>query len=122
MQRTRLFFMTPAVLLTLCACSSKPPASPAVSTGPAEAVAWSPNGWSNPERAEGYHLAEGSELMPYALVANVVSVKTGKPFLENMERFGFVADAKSASNPHCDLADARYNHAVRQEGAVAVMS
>lgn len=38
--------------------------------------------------------------MPYLLVANVVSVKTGKPFLENMERFGFIPDAESASNPH----------------------
>ena len=38
--------------------------------------------------------------MPYALLANVVSVKTGKPFLDNMERFGFIPDAESASNPH----------------------
>ena len=38
--------------------------------------------------------------MPYALLANVVSVKTGKPFLENMERFGFIPDAASTSNPH----------------------
>jgi hypothetical protein len=35
--------------------------------------------------------------MPYVVLANVVSVKTGKPFLENMERFGFVSDA---SGPH----------------------
>lgn len=39
--------------------------------------------------------------MPYALLANLTSVKTGKPFLQNMERFGFIADAASASwNPH----------------------
>jgi hypothetical protein len=38
--------------------------------------------------------------MPYALVANVVSVKTGEPFLQNMERFGFIADGVSTANPH----------------------
>ena len=52
------------------------------------------------ERAEYYHLPEGSELMPYGVLANVVSIKTGKPFLENMERFGFVADAASSTNSH----------------------
>ncbi len=60
---------------------------------------WSENGWSAAERAEFHHLPEGSELMPYALLHNVVSVKTGKPFLENMERFGFIPDAASATNP-----------------------
>ena len=38
--------------------------------------------------------------MPYELLANVVSLKTGKPFLANMESFGFVPDASSAANPH----------------------
>jgi hypothetical protein len=66
----------------------------------AESFAWSQNGWSDAERAEYHHLAEGSELMPYALLANVVSIKTGKPFLENMERFGFISDGVNAANPH----------------------
>jgi len=38
--------------------------------------------------------------MPYELLANVVSVKTGRPFLENMERFGFIPDSAGGSNPH----------------------
>jgi cytochrome c5 len=63
-------------------------------------VTYSTNGWSAAERSEYYHLMEGSELMPYALVANLKSVKTGKPFLEDMERFGFLPDAKSATNPY----------------------
>jgi mono/diheme cytochrome c family protein len=50
-------------------------------------------------RAEYYHLAEGSELIPYALLSNLPGVKTGKPFLENMQRFGFIPDAASATNP-----------------------
>ncbi|MGA3261865.1 MAG: di-heme-cytochrome C peroxidase [Bryobacteraceae bacterium] len=84
------------VLLT--GCSRKPESSPAVS--PDSPVAYSPNGWSGAERAEYYHLAEGSELMPYTLLANLKSSKTGKPFLEGMERFGFLPDAKSSTNPY----------------------
>jgi mono/diheme cytochrome c family protein len=61
---------------------------------------YSPNGWTEPERAEYYHLAEGSELMPYAVLAHLVSVKTGKPFLQQMERFGFVPDPPGPANPH----------------------
>lgn len=68
--------------------------------GSAGSVAWSQNGWSDAERSEYHHLPEGSELTPWVLIANVVSVKTGKPFLENMERFGFIADAASSANPH----------------------
>ena len=63
-------------------------------------MTYTPNGWSDAERAEYYHLAEGSELMPYALLVNLKSVKTGKPFLEGMERFGFLPDAKSNANPY----------------------
>jgi len=38
--------------------------------------------------------------MPYDLLANLKSAKTGKPFLEDMERFGFLPDAKSSTNPY----------------------
>jgi hypothetical protein len=85
-------------LALLAACSRKPepPAYVAGETG----ITYSANGWTDAERAEFYHLAEGSELMPYLLVANLKSIKTGKPFLENMERFGFLPDAKSTTNPY----------------------
>jgi cytochrome c5 len=63
-------------------------------------VVYSANGWSEPERAEYYHLPEGSELMPYAILANLTSVKTGKPFLEGMDRFGFLPDNAGPSNPY----------------------
>ena len=86
-----------AVYLTLlAACAPKP----APSTYSDAGVTYLANGWTPAERAEYYHLMEGSELMPYKLLANVKSVKTGKPFLENMERFGFLPDAKSATNPY----------------------
>ena len=85
--------------LFLIGCSSKSP-TPQTSSGSAATAAWSQNGWSAAERAEYYHLSEGSELMPYELLANIISVKTGRSFLENMERFGFISDPASSSNPH----------------------
>ncbi len=87
-----------AGLAMLAGCSSTTAPTPVPTA--AAAVKWSENGWTGDERAEYYHLTEGSELMPYVLLANVVSVKTNRPFLENMERFGFVADPVSARNPH----------------------
>lgn len=89
-----------AGFLILVSCAPKPTTKQAGSSASGTTVAWSQNGWSDVERAEFYHLGEGSELIPYAVLANVVSVKTGKPFLENMDRFGFILDATSASNPH----------------------
>ena len=86
--------------LILAGCTPKPSASQSSPSAPAETVVWSQNGWSDAERAEYHHLAEGSELTSYELLAHLVSVKTGKPFLENMERFGFIPDATSATNPH----------------------
>jgi mono/diheme cytochrome c family protein len=69
--------------------------------GGAEAgLTYSDNGWTGGERAQYYHLAEGSELMPYALLANLKSSATGKPFLEGLERFGFLPDSAGAQNPH----------------------
>ncbi len=38
--------------------------------------------------------------MPYALLANLKSIKTGKPFLQDMERFGFLPDHAGPANPY----------------------
>jgi cytochrome c5 len=93
----RIYF--PVVfLMMMTGCARKPESSAPVS--PDSAVVYLTNGWSGAERAEYNHLAEGSELMPYDLLANLKSVKTGKPFLEDMERFGFLPDAKSSTNPY----------------------
>jgi mono/diheme cytochrome c family protein len=96
----RRFFCFLAGLLMLIGCSPKSPAPGAASSSSPETVVWIQNGWSADERAEYHHLPEGSELMPYQLLANLISVKTGKPFLQNMERFGFIPDAVSNWNPH----------------------
>ena len=87
-----------AALMLLASCSRKP--QPESSANLQPAVEYNANGWSEGERADFYHLAEGSELMPYALLANLKSLKTGKPFLQDMERFGFLPDAAGPSNPN----------------------
>ena len=89
-------YLATVYLTLLAACSPKPAPTTYVDAG----TTYLANGWTPAERAEYYHLMEGSELMPYKLVANLKSVKTGKPFLENMERFGFLPDVKSATNPY----------------------
>ena len=94
-----LHVLAAASLVWLTGCSGEKPNRPA-STAPEPAVVYSANGWSDTERAEYYHLPEGSELMPYALLANLSSVKTGRPFLEGMDRFGFLPDNAGPTNPY----------------------
>jgi hypothetical protein len=86
-----------AACILIPGCSRKAAEQPA---GAEAKVIYSANGWSQGEREEYYHLAEGSELMPYALLANLKSATTGKPFLEGMERFGFLPDRTGPMNPH----------------------
>src|SRR5260370_42082344 len=71
----------------LAACSRKTSEQPAAS---APDILYSANGWSPAERDQYYHLAEGSELIPYTLPANLPGTKTRAPFLPHMERFGFL--------------------------------
>ena len=85
-----------AASLWLPACSRKSAEQPA---GIGAEITYIGNGWSQEERDQYYHLAEGSELIPYALVANLESTKTGAPFLQNMERFGFLPDHTGPANP-----------------------
>jgi mono/diheme cytochrome c family protein len=94
------FLSTVTASLMLATCASRPSVQQQSPSSPPETVVWSQNGWSDAERTQYHHLAEGSEIMPYVLLANVVSLKTGKPFLENMERFGFIPDVMSTANPH----------------------
>jgi hypothetical protein len=97
MLASRTALVTSALLL-LAACSHKAPEQPTATAD--NGITYSANGWSQAERDQYYHLAEGSELMLYTLLANLQSVKTGKPFLQNMERFGFLPDHAGPSNPY----------------------
>lgn len=66
------------------------------------------NGLSNAEREQYYHLSEGGEAYPIAwllaLEQKVTDPATGRttyrPFLENIERFGFLPDPPSRFNPY----------------------
>ena len=75
-------YLATVYLALLVACAPKP----APSTYSDAGATYLANGWTPAERAEYYHLMEGSELMPYKLVANLKSVKTGKPFLDRLTR------------------------------------
>jgi mono/diheme cytochrome c family protein len=46
-----------------------------------------------------YHLAEGSEIFPLDWLMALKSVKTGKPFLEDPERFGLIPDSETLEIP-----------------------
>ena len=66
-----------------------------------------PERLSPAERETFYHLSEGGELYPLDwIVALEVETTTPdgraavRPFLENVERYGFLSDPKSAGNPY----------------------
>ena len=46
-----------------------------------------------------YHLAEGSEIFPLDWLMAMKSVKTGRPFLEDPERFGLIQDPEGLEVP-----------------------
>lgn len=54
------------------------------------------DGLTESERDEFFHLTMGSELFPLRWMQNLISNRTGKPFLENIERFGLVPDPRNA--------------------------
>src|SRR5262245_29326681 len=56
------------------------------------AEAASHNGLTQAEQARFYHLAEGSEVFPLNWLRALESQQTGRPFLENIGRFGLLAD------------------------------
>jgi len=65
------------------------------------------NGLSDSDRANFYHLSEGGELYPLDwLLALDIEVPASdgsvqvRPFLDNIERFGLLADARHAGNPY----------------------
>jgi mono/diheme cytochrome c family protein len=59
---------------------------------PAPAAPKPAAGLSDAQRKDFYHLPEGSELFPADWLGALTSVKTGKPFLDGLERFGLIPD------------------------------
>ncbi len=71
-------------LLVVSACRNLPPRSEGPVVGS--------NGLSAEARQAFYHTPEGSELVPASWVFALQQPGTGKPFLENIERFGLLRD------------------------------
>jgi hypothetical protein len=81
-------------LLAACGRGGQP--QPGESTREAAREA-GPRALTPQEREELYHLTEGSEIIPLAMVRALRDSSTGRPFLENPERFGLISDP---SNRH----------------------
>ena len=67
---------------------------------PTPAIPTSTNGLQGQERSRWHHLAEGSEVYPLAWLLALEDPATGKPFLENPERFGLLREDPSPDNPY----------------------
>lgn len=97
---------------TIAACSraqpDQSPRSDAASTGDATAhLADYHNGLSDTDRETFYHLSEGSEMIPLALLQALERARTPQdpagdglvPFMDNLARYGFIPDRKYDKNP-----------------------
>src|SRR5499427_1689977 len=97
--------------VSLAACSTPPrdePKAPADRTSDANAnLADYHNGVSNQDRETFYHLSEGSEMIPLALLQALERSRTPQdpsgdglvPFMDNLARYGFIPDTKYDQNP-----------------------
>lgn len=63
------------------------PGAAAGSAGPIYTTSFTPA-----ERRDFYHLPEGGELLPLELLRNLESIRTFKPFMEDLDRFRLIAD------------------------------
>jgi hypothetical protein len=90
------------------ACSREPENAPAT-TAPATTPVGTPysNGWSDADRRAAYHLSTGGEILSLALLQSLERSKLPQesadgrlvPFMQNLERYGFIPDAVSDENP-----------------------
>jgi len=96
MQRSTPALLSGCILLAL-GCSRAAPTKPVVVAPPKpnpveEAATKYTNGLSNEERAEFYHIAEGSEVFPLDWLKSLEDKDTGKPYMDGLERMGFIPD------------------------------
>jgi len=97
--------------VALAGCSTPPreePKAPADHTSDANAnLADYHNGISSEDRETFYHLSEGSEMIPLALLQALERSRTPQdptgdgllPFMDNLARYGFIPDRKYDRNP-----------------------
>jgi hypothetical protein len=101
----RAAIVTTIVLTTaaLAGCSGASEPAPA----PPSSVRPYANGWSDADRRMAYHISTGGEILSLALLQSLERSKLPQegtdaqllPFLQNIERYGFIADPVSTENP-----------------------
>jgi hypothetical protein len=106
----RLALLVVTTVLIAAACNrDRPPEVAAAAAPPAGVRQLAPdtNGLTLAERQRYYHLSEGGELYPVEWLRALEVEVSGaggrpvlRPFLENMERFGFIPDDTSTENPY----------------------
>lgn len=77
------------ILLLVVSCNKTKPPVPPPPVPPSGTIA--ENGLSGVDRQNFYHLAEGSEIYPYAWM-KALHTANDQPFLQNPERFGLIPD------------------------------
>jgi hypothetical protein len=103
------------VCVSLSACSktdrgaTPPAATPSAAASRPTPTPLEPftNGLSNDDRRRFYHLSEGSEFIPLALLQSLERARTPQdpsgdglvPFMDNLARYGLIPDDRSAENP-----------------------
>jgi processive rubber oxygenase RoxA-like protein len=94
--------------MAAAACSNPPPTTPPpVVAGGAGTLADYHNGLSDADRDAFYHLSEGSEMIPLALLQALERARTPQdapgnglvPFMDNLARYGFIPDSRRDTNP-----------------------
>lgn len=71
------------------------------------AVAVPTSGLTPAELDEYYHLPEGGELLPLDFLKAIESVRTSKPFIENLERFNLIPDPRDPDGLPVGMSAAR---------------
>jgi len=102
-----------AIATIAAACRSETPttqapaAQPASNSAPATSAASYTNGLTGGRRSRFYHLSEGGEIYPadwlFALETTVGDANgrsETRPFVETLDRFGFISDPVSDENPY----------------------
>jgi hypothetical protein len=58
------------------------------------------NGLVGQDRDTWYHLSQGTEFFPLHFLLALYDADTGNPFMQDLERFGFIPDTKGPQNPY----------------------
>ena len=99
------------LIVAASACTRPAPEAPKRAPAPAPSAAANladyHNGLTDADRPTFYHLSEGSEMLPLAIVQSLERKRTPQdppgdglvPFTDNLARYGFIPDDKSDQNP-----------------------